>query len=559
MSTEVHIHFVRNFTVEPIGRAIVEALSSEGVSARDTYGAYGNVGFELAGFAQGNETPTYLVLSLDLEYFAGGFHSPLWSRDEALGEFGLLLGAIERIPPQVYVIITDFSPVAAPGLPEIPGHRLYGRNLFIRELNGMIHGFAAARANQCAILSFERIFSRLGASACEDQRFSLMSKSPFTQEFALEAAKDFARLHSSRGTQFKKVLVLDCDNTMWGGVVGEVGADGIQLDPYEYPGICYHRFQSQALALLDKGFILCLNSKNDEEAVWNVLENHPHCLIRREHVAAYRINWKDKASNMTSLAGEINLGIDSFVFIDDNPVECEFVRAHLPEVEVLQVPKRIYELPLLLDSVTHFDRASISSEDKLRTGYYLAEKKRKVLQKKQVDPELFLKELQMSASIRVPLAEEIQRVAQLCQRTNQFNLTTRRHDESRIEDFLNSENHLVLLLEASDRFGPMGICGLIILENSGINTVVESFLMSCRIIGRGYDHALFGFAATLALDKWRTEKFQGWFFPTQKNSVVGSLWESYGFREVSSESGRLFECHAHELKISIPNTIYIKS
>ena len=336
----------------------------------------------------------------------------------------------------------------------------------------------------------------------------------------------------------KKVLVLDCDNTLWGGVIGESGLEKIQLDPYDYPGIAYYRFQSEVLSIAEKGFLICLCSKNDEASVWQVLDQHPHCLLRRDNIAGYRINWADKATNIKELALELNLSLDSMVFVDDDPAECELVRSQFPEVSVIQVPAKIYEYPGILAASRLFDRLSVNKEDKERVQYYQAEKGRRELQQRHVDARGFLRDLKMKAVIRPVQEADIPRAAQLCQRTNQFNLTSKRYTESDLASFLDNPEARMFLLQAEDRFGPIGYSGLIIFRKSGGVVEVDTFLMSCRIIGRLLDRALFCESLRMLSEMWPLDELRASFIPTPKNGIVSGLWKEYGFSRILDRPGR---------------------
>src|SRR5260370_24527592 len=222
----------------------------------------------------------------------------------------------------------------------------------------------------------------------------------------------------------------------------------------------------------EKGFLICLSSKNDEAAVWEVFDRHPHCLLRRDKIAGYRINWESKAANIKALALELNLSPDSMVFVDDNPAECELIRSQFPEISVLQVPAKIYELPGILKTSGLFDRLSLNKEDMERGQYYQAEVGRLELHKRHVNADDFLKDLQMKAVIRPVHKGDLPRASQLCQRTNQFNLTSKRYTESDLASFLGGTDIKMFMLEAADRFGSMGHSGLIIFRLSQ-DAVVE--------------------------------------------------------------------------------------
>ncbi|HTA95779.1 MAG TPA: HAD-IIIC family phosphatase, partial [Verrucomicrobiae bacterium] len=460
-------------------------------------------------------------------------------------------------PAKSFILISTFLPPFRTSLPWAPGHPVLGRDAAAFELNNLLRNFVAQRPSRCGLLDFERLAARLGEAATLDRRFGLMMKAPFTPEFIAAAAGEIIRHLKCRYLPPKKVLVLDCDNTLWGGVVGEAGLENIQLDPYEYPGIAYYRFQSEVLAIAEKGFLICLCSKNDEAQVWQVLDQHPHCLLRRNKIAAYRINWADKATNLKELALELNLSLDSMVFVDDDSAECELVRSQFPEVTVIQVPAKIYEYPGILAASNLFDRLSVNQEDKDRVQYYQAEKGRRELQTRIVDAEVFLRDLKMKAVIRPILTGDLPRASQLCQRTNQFNLTSRRHSESDLASFLENPNMKMFLLQAEDRFGAMGLSGLVIFKKNGAMVEVDTFLMSCRIIGRLLDRALFCHGLKLAGQAWSFDEVRASFVPTQKNGIVSGLWKEYGFSKISSEPEEIYSCAVKDLKISFPEIIQL--
>jgi FkbH-like protein len=557
MGTELTIQFIRNYTAEPIGNALQEAATPVGLTVKASFGAFDNLGAEIAALASCPEPPDIVIVTIDLDYFSGGRFSPKWQMAEVINDFNSLLAAIEAIPAKSFVLISTFLPAFRASMPQMPGHPILGRDSAAFALNNILRNFIAERPNRCGLLDFERIAARLGEAATLDRRFGLMMKAPFKPEFVAAAAGEIIRFLKCRLLPPKKVLVLDCDNTLWGGVIGEAGLENIQLDPYEYPGVAYYRFQSEVLAIAEKGFLVCLCSKNDESQVWQVLDEHPHCLLRRDKIAAHRINWEDKATNLKELALELNLGLDSMVFVDDNPAECELIRSQFPEVTVIQVPAKIYEYPGLLAASSLFDRLSVNQEDKDRVQYYQAEKSRRELQTRIVDAEGFLRDLKMKAVIRPVQTGDLPRAAQLCQRTNQFNLTSRRHTESDLALFLHNPDAKMFLLQAEDRFGPMGLSGLVIYRKTGAVVDVDTFLMSCRIIGRLLDRALFCQSLKLLNQTWSYGEIRASFLPTQKNSVVSGLWKDYGFSRIPSDQGEVYSCATSELKVSFPEIIQL--
>jgi FkbH-like protein len=558
MGVDFTIQVIRNYTAEPIGEAVQEAGGKIGLTIKTSFGAFDNVGPEIAMLATAADAPAIVVVTIDLEYFSGGIFSPKWTLAQAVDDLNAVLAAIDAVPGKVFVLITTFLPPFKTSLPWAPEHPVLGKDGTAFELNRIIRDFVAQRSNRCGLLDFERIAARLGEAATVDRRFGLMMKSPFKPDFIAAAAAEILRFLKCHFLLPKKVLVLDCDNTLWGGVVGEVGPDNIELDPYEYPGIAYYRFQSEVLSVAEKGFLICLCSKNDEAAVMEVLEKHPHCLLRQSQIAAHRINWADKATNLKELALELNLGLDSMVFVDDNPAECELIRTQFPEVTVIQVPAKIYDYPGILKAGGLFDKLSVSREDKDRVQYYQAEKGRRELQTRHVDAEGFLRDLKMKAEIRPVGKSDLGRVAQLCQRTNQFNLTSKRYTESDLAGFLENPEIKMFVLQAEDRFGPMGQSGLIIFRKSGNAAEVDTFLMSCRIIGRKFDHALFCRGLELAREAWPVDEIRASYAPTPKNNIVAGLWKEYGLAPLAAENRERYGCGIADLKVSFPDIIELQ-
>ena len=557
MSNELTIHFIRNYTAEPIGNAVEAAAQKIGLTAKASYGAFDNLGAELVALSSAEVIPTFVVVTIDLDFFAGGLYSAKWDFREVADSFNSILNAVDALPATTFVLISTFIPPARTSMPSMPRHPLFGRNSAAFELNALLRDFVAQRSNRCGILDFERVAAQLGEAATLDKRFGLMMKSPFKQEFVEAIASEFTRYLACRFLSPKKVLILDCDNTLWGGVVGESGIEGIQLDPYEYPGIAYYRVQSEILAIAEKGVLICLCSKNDEAAVWEVLDKHPHCQLRRDKIAGYRINWDDKATNITQLAAELNLAPDSMVFVDDNPAECELIKSEFPEVSIIQVPAKIHQYPGVLSASNLFDRISVNAEDKERARYYQAEQGRREFQTKQVDAKEFLNGLKMRAVIRPIEQGDLSRAAQLCQRTNQFNLTTKRYTEADLASLLSNPEVKIFMLQAEDRFGSLGHSGMAIFRKQGQAVEVDSFLMSCRIIGRLLDRALFSRSLEMLGSEWSFTDIRARYVPTQKNSVVAGLWKDYGFTRIRTGEGETYGCPTAELKVSFPDIIQL--
>jgi FkbH-like protein len=381
-------------------------------------------------------------------------------------------------------------------------------------------------------IDLDDIQAQVGRRAFYDVRYWYSASYPFSAAAAAEFARRVAVVATLLKSPRAKVLVLDADNTLWGGVVGEDGIDGIALGP-EYPGNVFVDFQRRLLAFQQRGLILAMCSKNNPTDVDQVLRHHPHQILRDAHFAARRVNWLPKADNLRSLAEELNLGLDSFVFVDDSDHECAAVRHALPQMQVVQVPKRAVDVPACLDRIARLEVLTLTTEDLAKTELYAQERLRRELNDdigrgggNQSD---YLSRLQMKMRISVDPIAHLARLAQLTQKTNQFNLTTRRYDEQRMRRFIEDRETLVLDFSLADTFGDSGIVGLAIWRRVGGGCAeLDTFLMSCRVIGRMAESAFLAAGLRLLAAEGITHVVAD-FLPTAKNDLVREFLPQHGF------------------------------
>jgi FkbH-like protein len=413
----------------------------------------------------------------------------------------------------------------------------------------LIREYVLSNPARFVFIDWERFVRLLGENESMDYRFWYMSKAPFKKAFLELYARELVKIARALKGKTKKCLILDCDNTLWGGVIGEDGLQGIKLDRHSYTGNIFYEFQKSVLRLHERGVLIAICSKNNEQDVWDVLDGHSDCLLKREHLSAWRINWNDKASNINGIAAELNLGIDSFVFVDDNPVECGLIQDLLPEVTVLQVPEKLYTYPPLLIRDGLFDALTFSSEDRQRARMYREEASRKHEQTKFETMEQYLSTLSLSITVHSVKENEISRIAQLTQKTNQFNLTTRRYSEAQIEALHRKPDWEVMSLFVRDRFGESGLTGVLIVSKEGNVGIVDSFLMSCRVLGRNVEKAFILNAFTILERTWGIKTWRAKFIPTLKNQQVADFWSDIGFQKVGEQA----EGHTHyELPFAVP-------
>jgi len=377
-------------------------------------------------------------------------------------------------------------------------------------------------------VDFKDIFSQIGYENSFDERSWQKARAPISKHALLPVGLEYTKFIRALHGKTRKCLVLDCDNTLWGGIVGEDGIDGIKLG-VDYPGTSFLAFQQECLNLYHRGVILALCSKNNEADVLQVFAEHKDCVLKEHHFATWQINWDDKATNLVRIAENLNIGIDSLVFVDDNPFECEWVLRELPQVEVVNLSKYPHHYRKELLSPGFFDSLTFSSEDKKRSDLYVQDNYRKRILKNATSFESYLNELGLEAEVGYPCRSDIQRISQLTQKTNQYNLTTHRYTEGDVERFLKSDDKEVLYLRLKDRISDLGLIGVAIIQYDGFVANIDSFMMSCRALGRGSEDVLM--SIILKRSKQRgCKKLVGTYIKTKKNTQVADFYEKQNFK-----------------------------
>jgi FkbH-like protein/thioester reductase-like protein len=356
---------------------------------------------------------------------------------------------------------------------------------------------------------------------------------PFTQEYYAAMGTALTRKAFSLLRPAYKVIVLDCDNTLWQGICGEDGHLGVNVTP------AFAELQKLMLTQQEQGLLLCLCSKNNEADVWQVFSENPGMILRRQHIVAHQINWQRKSKNITALAKELNLGLDSFIFIDDNPAECAEVQDSLPQVLVIHLPERQHDIANYLKHHWAFEFGKVTKEDQARTQLYLQNKQREELRTEITDFTDFLQQLNIEIVIQKLLATDLVRASQLTHRTNQFNATTIRRSENEIQQLLQKNNYHVMSIKVKDKFGDYGFVGLMIAKEDNKTLICETFLMSCRVLGRQVEQQMVRYLAKLAQEKNLTQ-IELLFKPSAKNKPFQDFYESLGGTSVPSAEG-LFE------------------
>jgi FkbH-like protein len=378
------------------------------------------------------------------------------------------------------------------------------------------------------VLDYDALVARHGRESWRDERKWLTMRMPIAAGHLVHLAQEWMHFLHPLAGKVAKVLAVDLDNTLWGGVIGEDGMEGIQLSA-EYPGAAFQALQRVMLDFYDRGILLAVCSKNNPQEAMEAIESHPGMLLQPRHFACLKINWTDKAQNLREIARELNVGLDSMAFVDDNPVERQHVREQAPEVMVVDLPENPMGYARALRDSPVFERLSLSEEDAQRGEYYAAERERKELEQRSGSPEDFYRSLQQELEVALVTPMTLARVAQLTQKTNQFNLTTQRYSEQEIAAM---EAKRVYSLRVKDRYCDNGLVGVAILEDRDGTCEIDTLLLSCRVIGRTVETAFLARLAEEARDRG-AQKMEGWFLPTRKNTPAKDFYPKHGFEQVA--------------------------
>ncbi|MBC9030947.1 HAD-IIIC family phosphatase [Sphingomonas sp. JC676] len=407
---------------------------------------------------------------------------------------------------------------------------------WIQRFNAMLREEAARHAN-VQLIDIAASVAAIGHRVAFDRRFYLRSKAPYSAALLSDLATRLAAGTRGFGTRFIKALALDCDNTLWGGVVGEDLVAGVKLDPHDYPGNVFWRTQQAIAGLERQGLLLCLCTKNNPADVEEMFTHHPHMVLKNTQIAARRVNWTDKVTNLRELAAELNIGLDSFIFLDDSSVEAEAVRTRLPQVTMVQVPQTLSDYPAVIDEIARlFLGAGISESGGSKTEQYRLRAAAAEAQSAFATHEDYLASLELEAALHLDRPTEAARIAELSQKSNQFNLATRRYTQLEIEQLMAAPDAQVFSITVRNRFGDSGLTGVLVLRYEDEVARVENFLMSCRVLGQGIEFSLW----TAVIERARAGgavRIEADFIASAKNAQVRDFYDRLGLELLDDNAG----------------------
>jgi FkbH-like protein len=554
---------LRSFTVEPILPLLRAEAFAYGIDADIHLGDFNTYVQEIvdAGSSLYRFAPNAVILAVRAEDVA-----PDLAREFAdLSPESAQQGA-ERVArnyeqwvhsfrqhSQAALIIHSLERPARASLGILDSQTETGQSGLIRQINRELRR-VAGEVRGVYVLDYDAVVARYGSAHWHDERKWLMARLPIAADHLLHMAREWTRFLVPLAGRTCKALVVDLDNTLWGGVIGEDGMAGIRVGA-EYPGAAFQALQRALLDLSRRGILLAICSKNNSDDAMEAIEKHPGMLVHAKDFATMRINWGDKSQNLREIAQELNIGIDTLAFLDDNPFEREQVRAALPEVFVVDISGNPMEYAAAIHDCPVFERLSLSAEDRQRTEMYAEQRQRSDAEHNFQTREDFFRYLEQEADLDPVTDLTLARVAQLSQKTNQFNTTTRRYSEAQIADMAKRPDWHILSIKVRDRFGDHGLVGIAITRDEGEQCEIDTFLLSCRVIGRTVETGLLAHVAKSAAERG-CQRLVGWFLPTKKNAPARDFYQQHGFvLGETNDSGTLWVLDLKSSTLASPDWI----
>jgi FkbH-like protein len=541
--------------LKPLKVALLSSFSIEFIKKSLTVLSFLNgidIEIYLAGFGQFQQeirnprsglyafSPDAVILSVEgsdwlpeiyrdyLDGLAGGFDGVLFRFGE---EFKSLVKAF-RETSKATLLVNNIAPPIWRQLGILDGQAGTGQVQLVHRINESLASICQQNSGTL-VVDYAGLVSHIGAQRWYDERMSHYAKAPIAMDMLPQLAGEYVKFFRGLTGQTKKCLVLDLDNTLWGGVLGEEGAAGVQLGSI-YPGSAYVAFQREILNLYKRGVLLAIASKNNAADVEEVFANHSSMLLKKEHFASLQIHWRQKTESLREIARRLNIGLEHMVFVDDNPAECAEVARVLPMVTTIQLPRQPEHFVRALLEEGLFDSSTFSLEDRRRGELYRHREEAEQLRESSRSVEDFYRSLEMEIAFAPVDKATLARSAQLTQKTNQFNVTTIRFSESEIAERWKNPDWLLTTVTVRDRFGDNGIVGLVMACFDSDRLDIETFLLSCRVIGRGVETAMLAYLCQQSMNRGAC-LLQGRIVPTAKNVPVRGLFSGNTFQKISEK------------------------
>ncbi len=561
---EIKIAILSSFTSNGIKEALYVKCCALGIFPKIYVSEYNQYMQEILNPESGfyRSSPDLVVLFIDAMTLWGDDYFEPYRRSDAsrkewvsekTGELESLIGAIKAQSSAKIILHNLAVPTHSP-LGILENKQGFGFLEATEALNGSLREtFRSDR--QVFLFDYDAFCASVGKHNLTDHKMYYIGDMKLSLNHMPALADKYIAYIKPLMSMTKKCLVLDLDNTLWGGVIGEDGIEGIKLGPTP-DGRPFWEFQKYILSLFERGVILAVNSKNNFDDAIKAIREHPYMVLRENHFAAMRINWEDKISNIKSIAEEINIGTASLVFLDDDKLNQEMVRSAYPEVLVPVMPDDPSLYLKTLMEIDDFNSFQITDEDKNKGRMYAAQKQRKEIQTTATDLTEYLKQLETKITIEEATPFTIPRISQLTQKTNQFNMTTRRYLEEEIRAYSADAQVIVLSLKAEDKFGDNGITGVAIIKKGTTQWEIDSFLLSCRVLGRKIEDAFIAFIGEWAR-KEKATRLVGELIHTPKNAPARAFYQKIGFALREEDSGKTLWEYDLSREFPFPDFIHL--
>lgn len=445
-------------------------------------------------------------------------------------DIDLILNNLRQIPTVVFNTFSGFGIYVNSVIPS-------KASIFANKLNEYLFSRKETNLN---ILDINVAMAKVGIENSYDARMFYVSKTLYTISFWKEYVYELSSVIFKSTGRLKKAIIFDCDNTLWKGILGEDGMGSIDMSAESNFGQIFNRIQQIAVWLSKQGVIVGLCSKNNSDDVDKVLFEHPDMILKKEHIVISKVNWDDKATNLRSISEELNIGLDSIVFVDDSSFEINLVREQIPEILSHQVPIKLEEFPSQLLSVIQRNFYLSGNKDDLdKTKQYKAQSIREDEKSRHKSIEDYLFSIGIEISINENDSSQIPRIAQLTQKTNQFNLTTKRYTENQIKEFIDDKIHRIFSIKVKDKFGESGLTAIVIINEKHPIANIDTFILSCRIMGRNIEKAIMNYIVDYYSNLGFNEIFST-YFPTVKNKPVLEMYEDFGFEILNEDEGKKY-------------------
>ena len=530
------VAILSSFTLNGLSETLHVKCSDLGIRYQSYMSGYNQYNQEILNSKSKlyNFSPDVTFLIIDVRnFFGNSFHSAHNISDderkvlakEKINDLENLVKTFEKNSKSKLVITTLNVPSYSPnGIIETKLE--FGFHEMIEEVNTSLRQISKKHVS-LYVYDFRQFISKFGENNVFDNRQFHLGDIQIAFNFIPFLANDFMSYIKPMCGTNRKCIVLDLDNTLWGGIVGEDGFDGIELGDTPN-GKAFVEFQKELLSLWNQGIILAINSKNNLEDAMKVISEHPNMVLREKHFANIQINWGDKAINLKKIADEINIGLNSMVFFDDDKINCERIKQEFPEVLTVNLFGDPSQFSTILKELNDFNVLQRTAEDKKRGEMYSQQRERKNLERNVSNLNDFLNKLDIRVKIKKSNNFLIPRISQLTLKTNQFNLTTRRYQEEEIRNLSNDTNFSVGCAQVLDKFGDNGVTGVYIVKKNETYWTIDTFLLSCRIMGRGVENAIL--SQILKEAKLNgVEELRAEFIPTPKNKPAENFLADYGF------------------------------